>query len=303
MPCAKVTMPSCPSHAFVAFVPSIPKLAKRRWGRVVYFNFFLGRSWLVWPHFFLRCDGVSWVRDASILRASPGQAHADTGWGGTYAVDSPRWQTRVALAADHLVAVVLGGERLERRLNDATTETEDQVESRLLLDVVVGKGAAILELLAGEDQALLVRGNALLVLDLGLDVVCALLAPVRPRTMRLYRLGDLRTNGLENVSICPASRTQLTYVRRLHLQKNEPQLVDVSKRIRISRASGTNCTQVSKRIHSVVYGVLLALQSDRLSSLLRIQSAGVHDRVVGCMWRARGAGSRCGREGDYERVS
>ena len=40
-----------------------------------------------------------------------------------------------------------------------------------LLDVVVGKGAAILELLAGEDQALLVRGNSLLVLDLGLDIV------------------------------------------------------------------------------------------------------------------------------------
>ena len=39
------------------------------------------------------------------------------------------------------------------------------------MDVVVGKGAAILELLAGEDQALLVRGNALLVLDLGLDIV------------------------------------------------------------------------------------------------------------------------------------
>jgi hypothetical protein len=39
------------------------------------------------------------------------------------------------------------------------------------LDVVVGKGAAILELLASEDQALLVRGNALLVLNLGLDVV------------------------------------------------------------------------------------------------------------------------------------
>ena len=40
-----------------------------------------------------------------------------------------------------------------------------------LLDVVVAQGAAILELLAGEDQTLLVRGNALLVLDLGLDVV------------------------------------------------------------------------------------------------------------------------------------
>ena len=40
-----------------------------------------------------------------------------------------------------------------------------------LLDVVVAQGATILELLSGEDQTLLVRGNALLVLDLGLDVV------------------------------------------------------------------------------------------------------------------------------------
>lgn len=40
-----------------------------------------------------------------------------------------------------------------------------------LLDVVVRKGAAILELLSGEDQALLVGGDALLVLDLGLDIV------------------------------------------------------------------------------------------------------------------------------------
>jgi hypothetical protein len=46
------------------------------------------------------------------------------------------------------------------------------VESRLLLDVVVGESAAVLELLAREDQALLVRGNALLVLNLGLDIVC-----------------------------------------------------------------------------------------------------------------------------------
>ena len=39
----------------------------------------------------------------------------------------------VALSADHLLAVVLGGEGLERWLNDTTTETEDQVEGRLLL--------------------------------------------------------------------------------------------------------------------------------------------------------------------------
>lgn len=40
-----------------------------------------------------------------------------------------------------------------------------------LLNVVIGKGAAVLELLAGEDQALLVRGNSLLVLDLALHIV------------------------------------------------------------------------------------------------------------------------------------
>ena len=43
--------------------------------------------------------------------------------------------------------------------------------SSYLLDVVVAQSAAILELLASEDQALLVWGDALLVLDLGLDIV------------------------------------------------------------------------------------------------------------------------------------
>merc|ERR1712000_487259 len=87
------------------------------------------------------------------------------------AVGGTRGETSVALAADHLVAVELGGESLKRGLDDTTTETEDQVEGGLLLDVVVGEGAAILKLLASEDQALLIRGDALLVLDLGLDIV------------------------------------------------------------------------------------------------------------------------------------
>ena len=45
------------------------------------------------------------------------------------------------------------------------------MKSRLLLDVVVGKGTAIFELLSGKDKTLLIRGNSFLVLDLGLDVV------------------------------------------------------------------------------------------------------------------------------------
>ena len=43
------------------------------------------------------------------------------------------------------------------------------MQRRLLLDVVVGERAAVLELLAGKDQALLVGRDALLVLDLFLD--------------------------------------------------------------------------------------------------------------------------------------
>jgi hypothetical protein len=45
------------------------------------------------------------------------------------------------------------------------------MEGRLLLDVVVGQRTAVFQLLTSKDQTLLVRGNALLVLDLGLDVV------------------------------------------------------------------------------------------------------------------------------------
>jgi hypothetical protein len=64
----------------------------------------------------------------------------------------------------------LAGKRLDEDLH-ATTQAEDEVQSRLLLDVVVRKRAAVLELLAGENETLLVRRDALLVLNLGLDVV------------------------------------------------------------------------------------------------------------------------------------
>ena len=46
-----------------------------------------------------------------------------------------------------------------------------KVKSRLFLDVVVRKRTSIFKLLAGKDQALLIRGNTLLVLNLCLDVV------------------------------------------------------------------------------------------------------------------------------------
>jgi len=59
----------------------------------------------------------------------------------------------------------------------ASTKPKHEVEGGLLLDVVILEGAAILKLLASEDEALLIGWDPLLVLDLGLDridCVCAL---------------------------------------------------------------------------------------------------------------------------------
>ena len=68
-----------------------------------------------------------------------------------------------------LLALVLdllrSGVDLLLALLAATAQTEDEVQRRLLLDVVVGEGAAVFELFAGEDQALLVGWDALLVCD------------------------------------------------------------------------------------------------------------------------------------------
>ena len=78
---------------------------------------------------------------------------------------------RNVLAADHLVDVGLAGENHKGGLDDTAAKAEHEVEGRLLLDVVIREGAAVLELLAREDETLLVRGDALLVLDLRLHVV------------------------------------------------------------------------------------------------------------------------------------
>jgi hypothetical protein len=64
-----------------------------------------------------------------------------------------------------------------------------------LLDVVIRKSATVLKLLSGEDQTLLVRGNSLLILDLGLDIV--------DRIGGLDLEGDgLARKGLDEAVIC-----------------------------------------------------------------------------------------------------
>ena len=52
----------------------------------------------------------------------------------------------------------------------SASKSQDEMESRLLLDIVIRKGSAILKLFTGEDKSLLIWWDTFLVLDLGLDV-------------------------------------------------------------------------------------------------------------------------------------
>jgi hypothetical protein len=53
----------------------------------------------------------------------------------------------------------------------STSESKDEMEGRLLLDVVVRKGSAILKLLTGENESLLIWWDTFLILDLSFDVL------------------------------------------------------------------------------------------------------------------------------------
>merc|ERR1712012_1475403 len=52
-----------------------------------------------------------------------------------------------------------------------SSQSENKMESAFLLDVVIGEGSSVLELLSSKDQLLLVWGNAFLILNLGLHVL------------------------------------------------------------------------------------------------------------------------------------
>ena len=88
------------------------------------------------------------------------------------AVDGLWWESDVALSANHLLTLELSSEGSEIWLNFHLTHTsssksEDEMESGLFLDVVIGKSSSIFELLTSEDKSLLIWGNTFFILDLG----------------------------------------------------------------------------------------------------------------------------------------
>jgi hypothetical protein len=84
------------------------------------------------------------------------------------------------------------------------------MEGRFLLDVVVGESAAVLKLLASEDQSLLIRRDTLLVLDLRLDIVDRVgRLNLQSDGLASERLDDC-TIGKRKVSSCENNQCVLT---------------------------------------------------------------------------------------------
>ena len=81
------------------------------------------------------------------------------------AVVSTRRKTRVALTADHLLAVVLLGESSQGRLDHTTSHLEEHFKGGLSSNVVGTNGLRVLELLTGEHKALVLVVDVLLLLE------------------------------------------------------------------------------------------------------------------------------------------
>jgi hypothetical protein len=107
---------------------------------------------------------------AAIFELLAGEDETLLVWGNAFFVLNLRLHVVDGVRRLDLQGDGLSSQCLDENLH-ATAEAKHEMEGRLLLDVIVGQGAAIFELLAGEDKALLVWWDALLVLNFGLYIV------------------------------------------------------------------------------------------------------------------------------------
>merc|ERR1712002_1138839 len=106
---------------------------------------------------------------ASILKLFAGKDQPLLIWGNAFLVLDLSLDIFNGVRWFNLKGDGFASQGLDKNLH-TSTKTEDQMQSGLLLDVVVRKGAAILKLFASKDQPLLIWGNALFILNLGFDI-------------------------------------------------------------------------------------------------------------------------------------
>ena len=105
---------------------------------------------------------------SAVLELLAGEDESLLVWGDSFLVLDLALDGFDAVGGLNIKSDGLAGQGLDEDLH-SSPESEDEVEGGFLLDVVVGERSAVLELLAGEDESLLVWGDSFLVLDLALD--------------------------------------------------------------------------------------------------------------------------------------
>jgi len=80
-------------------------------------------------------------------------------------------KTSVTLSADGLFAIESLGQQSQRGVVHTSSQSQNQMQGRFLLDVVITQSSSIFQLLSGKDETLLIGRNSFLVLNLCLDIV------------------------------------------------------------------------------------------------------------------------------------
>jgi len=71
----------------------------------------------------------------------------------------------------HIEGNSLSGQRLHKNLHRTSSQSQHQVQSRFLLDIVIRESSAILQLLSRENESLLLGRDTFFVLNLGLYIL------------------------------------------------------------------------------------------------------------------------------------
>merc|ERR1711868_238717 len=110
------------------------------------------------------------LESSAVLKLLASEDESLLVWGNTFLVLNLGLDSLNGVSLLNLKGDGLASESLNEDLH-TTSESEDEMESGLLLDVVVGEGSTVLELLTSEDESLLIWWDTFFVLDLGLDVL------------------------------------------------------------------------------------------------------------------------------------
>jgi len=111
------------------------------------------------------------IRQSSpVLELLSGEDQSLLVWGNAFFVLDLRLDVVNRVRCFHIQGDCLTRQGLYEDLH-SSSKAEHQVKGGFFLDVVIRESSAILQLFSGEDQSLLIRRDALLVLDLRLHVV------------------------------------------------------------------------------------------------------------------------------------